>query len=100
MNDPAAIRFLNERLRPICERARAFKIELESLRTEWDNGISDHFGKADSVDDGREAEGVSRLSTGDVSDAMAQLLKIALGGAAQWDDAIIAKPCVRALEVR
>lgn len=100
MNDPQGIRFVNEVVRPLAEQLRANKVKLEAVKVEWDSGISDLFAKDEPVEDGRDAEGISRLTTSDVNNFMSQVLKIALGGAAELDEAIIAKPCVRALEVR
>lgn len=100
MNDPQGIRFVNEVVRPLAEQLRANKVKLEAIKVEWENGVSDLFSKGGDIEDGREAEGVSRLTCDDVNNFMAQVLKIALGGAAALDEAIIAKPCVRALEVR
>lgn len=100
MNDPQGIRFVNDVVRPLAEQLRANKVKLEAIRLEWENGISDLFAKDESIEDGRDAEGISRLTCSDVNDFMAQVLKIALGGSAQLDEKIIAKPCVRALEVR
>jgi hypothetical protein len=52
---------------------------------------------ADTVEDGREAEGVSRLTAGDVTNAVSQLIKTATGESGAWNSEIIQKPCVRLL---
>jgi len=95
-----AIRFVNEQVRPLCEAARALKARIDAAQTQWYGGIDAHFATAeDTVEDGREDQGVSRLTAGDVTTAIAQLLKTATGQAAEWNDAVVSKPCVRALHV-
>lgn len=92
INNPEAIRFVNEVLRPLCEEARAFRIRIAALSTEWFLGKNDLFAvPVDTVEDGRRTEGISRLTAGDVTNAVAQLLN--------WNpnSEIIQKPCVRKL---
>lgn len=90
--DPEAIRFSNEVVRPLCEQARGLAVLLAALSTEWFLGMNAKFsGAADTVEDGREGEGVSRLVGADVTNAVSQLLGISL------NSEIIQKPCVRLL---
>jgi len=97
ITNPEAIRFVNEQIRPLCERARALKAEIAAMQTNWYGGLNGEFdgnGGADTVEDGREAEGVSRLIGGEVTNAVAQLFAVL-----DLNAEIIAKPCVRALQV-
>jgi hypothetical protein len=90
--NPEAVRFVNEVVRPLCEEARAFRVRVAALSTEWFLGKNNVFAAAgDTVEDGREAEGVSRLTAGDVTNAVAQLL------AFEPNTEIVQKPCVRTL---
>ncbi len=96
ITDPEALRFINEQIRPLCESTRALKVRMSAMKTMWD----DHIGAlipsdTSAVEDGRESEGVSRLTGLDVNNvrnAMAVLIT-SIG------DTVIGKPCVRPLEV-
>lgn len=102
MDDKEAIRFVNETVRPLAEELRAMRLKLASLRTRWFAGINTKF-TADTnapVLDGREAEGVSRLTCGDVVNFVSQALKTAPGEQGEWNDQIVEKPCVRSIEIR
>lgn len=92
ITNPEHIRFVNEVVRPLCEEARAFRARVAALSTQWFLGTNNAFAApADTVEDGREAEGVSRLTANDVTNAVAQLLDFAPNAE------IIQKPCVRML---
>jgi len=100
INDPEAIRFVNEVVRPVCERIRALKADIDAMRAAYDGGIGDHFFNhgAEPIEDGREAEGVSRLEGNDVL-AFVSLVPYSLK---DFFDApgvapVISKPCVRFL---
>jgi len=100
MNNPEAIRFVNETVRPLAEKIRALKAELNAARITWYSGMNSNFNKADElVEDGREAEGVSRLTCGDVTNFISQAIKTAEAEASAWNDQVVSKPCVRAFQV-
>lgn len=93
ISNPQAIRFVNEQVRPLCERLRALKAEFDALAPVWYGGMNTIIGSSaqDSIADGREAEGISRLTSNDVTNAVAQFLAITP------NSEIIAKPCVNPL---
>ena len=101
ITDPEAIRFVKEIVRPLSERMRDLHVLVQEAAAEWlaDNGaMAAHFANpADTVEDGRAAEGVSRLTALDVTDYVAEVATTK----AQFDAAmdIIRKPCVRPLRV-
>jgi len=98
ITDPEAIRFVNEVVRPLCEERRAHDVRVNALQTVWFGGLNAFFSAGtDTVEDGREAEGVSRLTAQQVTDAVGQLIKIAAGQSAADNTEIIQKPCVRQL---
>jgi hypothetical protein len=100
ITDPQAIRFVNEVVRPLCERARALKADLDAARAAYDGGIGDFFYGHDTedIDDGRAAEGVSRLKGSDVLAWVAfQLYSQKDAMEAGGIPAVIAKPCVRGI---
>lgn len=98
ITNPEDIRFVNEVIRVIAEEARAFKIRANALQSAWFLGLNSHFANSDdTIEDGREAEGVSRLTAGDVTNLVAQVTKIAEGQSEEWNQEIIQKPCVRVL---
>lgn len=96
ITDPNAIRFINEVVRPMAERARAFNLLTDNASTQWFSGINEMVPNTlEAVDDGREAEGVSRLTGADVNSLMGIIINMKV--ASNTD--IIQKPCVRTLEV-
>lgn len=94
ITNPEAIRFVNEQIRPLCEKVRALSAEIESMQTLWFSGLNNSFpNTSEEVDDNRESEGVSRLTGANINSAVGIL--IAVDGAV--NDEIIQKPCVRSL---
>ena len=102
ITNPEAIAFCNEYIRPLAEQVRALKARIDAAGTRWFSGVNTTVGasSADQIADGREAEGVSRLTAADVTNLMSQLLTIQAqleqGGVA----GVIEKPCVRPLNVQ
>lgn len=76
INDPRPIKFNNEGVRVIAERAFRFYEDLHTLRQAYDGGLGSFFfgHEQESIDDGREAEGISRMTGGDVTALVAFLL--------------------------
>lgn len=92
ITDPEAIRFVNEVVRPMSEEGRGFAVRRNALSNIWFGGMDAQFANgADTVEDGREAEGVSRLTAQQVKDAVQQILGM------NPNAEIIQKPCVRPL---
>lgn len=97
ITDPEAIRFVNEQVRPLCEKARAMAAEIGAMQTLWFGGLDAQFpNDATALDDGREAQGVSRLTGAQIQLAVGVL--IAMLGQVNAD--VIAKPCVRPLSAQ
>lgn len=91
--DPQAVKYVNEVIRPLCERQRALKAEISAAKTQWFSGINALFPNSagDPVQDGREDEGVSRLTGADINSVMGVLI----AAADAVNDEIISKPCVQ-----
>jgi hypothetical protein len=104
MNDPLAIRFVNERVRPRCEMIRALKILLEDDLEQWFNNEinttipNDSSGEC-TIEDGRQSQGVSLLYCDEIHTIMARLSEVLepLQAANAMD--LIHKACVRNLSV-
>lgn len=95
INDPQAVAFANESMRPISEKARAFVAEVQSIVTRWNSGINVLFpNDSTALNDGRDAEGISRLVGSDVNSVM----NIIIAMASASNSEIIEKPCVRTLQ--
>jgi hypothetical protein len=95
ITNPEAVRFVDEQIRPLCETARSLKAEILAAQTLWFGGLNTAIpNTSDLIDDGREEEGVSRLTGIHVNGAMGQLITLA----GNLNDEIIAKPCVRPLQ--
>ena len=102
INNTEVIRFTNESVRPLCEKIRALKAEIDAAMLQWHGGGIGALVTADmagAVKDGREAEGVSRLTGNDVVGAVNQFqaIQTALNGVGVMD--VVSKPCVRTLQV-
>lgn len=96
ITDPEAIRFANEQVRPIAEQLRALKVRIRAMQTSWFAGRNQAFpNTSDPLEDGREAEGVSRLTGANVN----SLVGIAIATADEINDEIVSLPCVRPLSV-
>ena len=98
ITDPEAIKFVNEYIRPMCENVRYMGARGADFANKWAQ-ISALFPNdaLETVEDGRENQGVSRLTGADinaVAGAFTLLLSEISGAAAQ---AVISKPCVRPL---
>jgi len=100
IDNAEAIRFSNEVVRPLAERVRDLNVLCENAMAVWYGGMNSDFpNDSTAVDDGREAEGVSRLTGGDVNSFMGQLATFVsqMDGAGVSD--VVLKPCVRNLMV-
>ena len=98
ITDPQAIKFVNEYIRPMCENVRYMGARGSDFANKWDQiGILFPNDAAEIVEDGREGQGVSRLTGADIN-AVAGVFTLLLseisGATAQ---AVISKPCVRPL---
>ena len=95
ITDPEAIRFVNEQVRPLAEEMRSLKARIRAMQTAWFAGLNQEFpNSADPVEDGRQAEGVSRLTGANVNSAVG----IAIAVADSVNDEIVSLPCVRPLQ--
>lgn len=96
-----AIRFINEQIRPMAEQLRNLNALLNNLQGMWvGGGISAYFSNgSDTVEDGRENEGVSRLTADDINNLATEIGTIIsqFAGAGVMDT--IRKPCVRLMTV-
>ncbi len=100
ITDARAIRFTNEQVRPMAEKLRAIKAEIDGMMVDWFGGMNALVpnDNAEALEDGREAEGVSRLDGEDIVGliTVVQAVQTTLDTAGYSDR--IAKPCVRPLD--
>jgi len=98
ITDPEAIKFVNEYIRPMCENVRYMGARGTDFANKWAQiGALFPDSALETVEDGRENQGVSRLTGADinaVAGAFTTLLSEISGATAQ---AVISKPCVRPL---
>lgn len=98
ITDPEAIKFVNEYIRPMCETVRYMGARGTDFANKWAQVAGDFPNDpAETVEDGRENQGVSRLTGADinaVAGVFTTLLSEISGATAQ---AVISKPCVRPL---
>ncbi len=103
ITDPRAIKFANEQVRPLAESLRAIKARIEAAKNDWSadgNAIAglfagDQAASDGRLEDGRDAEGVSRL----IGYNVAQFMDVLTAVETAINDQIVALPCVRPLEV-
>ena len=100
ITDPQVIAFLNSEIRPVAEKLVRLNVVLDDIIQSWFQVISGAIsGNAsdDVIEDGREGEGISRITKADLSNFITQLLTIQ----AQFDGGgvmdVISKPTVRSL---
>lgn len=98
ITDPLAVSFSNQSIRPLCERVRSLKSEIDAAVVDWFGGRSSLFPNDSTVlSDGRVAEGVSILTGADITGVITQLLALQTALNQSGVAAVIAKPCVRPL---
>lgn len=98
ITNPRAIKFVNERIRTIAEQIRDLKIAMDDHVANWSQGVSALVPNSpgQAVEDGREKEGVSRLTGADVNLMVTRMrsLQTLLNGANVMD--VVHKTTVRA----
>ena len=104
ITNPQVIKFLNEYVRPLAEDIRNGKLFGDDMTARYESVIEPIItanDAADLIEDGRAAEGVSRLTKGDLA-AFIAVVK-AMGDSLDSSDQggtdympVIRKPCVRA----
>lgn len=101
ITNPEVIQFSNDTVRVMAEKLRALKYEIDAAMTKYNSGIGAVCvaDMAGIVEDGRESEGVSRLTGNDIVGVAVQMAAIQtqLAGVGVMD--VIIKPCVRPLRV-
>lgn len=102
ITDTTAIKFVNEQIRPKAETMRNLYYLCLDTKTAWENGMSTIIvdDENEDIEDGREDEGVSRLTGADIHlfiDEIDDFITLI-----EKQDTLInvSKPCVRPLEVR
>jgi hypothetical protein len=100
MNNPEALAFINNRMRVRCEQLRALQHLMTDDYDAWTGGINANVpNTSEAVEDGREAEGVSRLTCDEVWEVLVTLNNLlqSLNAAGVMDP--IHHACVRPLDV-
>ena len=101
ITNPEAIAFCNNQIRPIAEKIRGLKIEIDAALTKWNSGIGTIIGNSagDNIIDNRENEGTSRLTSKDITDLGIQMIAIKDLLEVAGVPETISKPCVRSVTV-
>ena len=101
MDNPQAIRFVNQRARVRAEDLRRLYYLLSDDLAQWNSGINLEIANNSEVDieDGRANEGVSRLTGEDVHTLMARLLAVLNVLDAAYAMDVVTKACVRELDI-
>lgn len=96
ITNPNTIQFINQVVRPLCEKARALNALIDAANTQWFAGVNTTVpNTSEALADGRDAEGASRLTGADINSAMSILGAMKASSNAE----IIQKPCVRSIEI-
>ena len=98
ITDPEAIKFVNEYIRPMSEQIRYMGARGSDFAQKWALLATDFpIDPTEVVEDGRDAEGVSRLTGADIN-ASATVFLTLLGAIGDpSSQSAISKPCVRPL---
>ena len=96
ITDPEAIKFVNDYIRPMCETVRYMNMRGADWATKWAEVSSKFPNDTSAVEDGRDAEGISRLTGADIN-AVGVVFASLLAGIDTAAQTTIAKPCVRPL---
>jgi len=99
ITDPETIRLSNEAIRPLAEQMRGLVAQLAGLEEQITRILPDiPNDPAEIVEDGREAEGISRLTGADIH-ALAAIRAGVLALATPEVQALVSKACVRPLRI-
>ena len=91
------IKFVNDYIRPMCENLRYMCARGKDWKLKWDGGLSAGFpNDSSALEDGRDAEGISRLTGADINE-VAVVFNTLLADIDAAAEAAINKPCVRPL---
>jgi hypothetical protein len=96
ITDAEAIKFTNDYIRPMCENLRFMNARGADWAQKWTQMSSKFPNDTSVVEDGREAEGISRLSGADIN-AVAAVFGSLLTIMDATAQTAINKPCVRPL---
>lgn len=96
IDNPEAIRYVNEKVRPLSEKMVQLEVLMRDVIKDWNDTFSVIIGTnpTDDIVDGREDEGVSRLTAADIAVLGVEIQYILT----RWDSATmtkIRKPAVR-----
>lgn len=100
ITDPQYIRFVNEVIRPMAELLRRLDVVNEDGKDTYFAQIAGLVSgnvADDTVEDGREAEGISRLTKGDIDNFITQMGTISTFFSNAGVRDVIRKPTVRPL---
>lgn len=99
ITDLEAVRFVDEVIRPMAESLRAVKAQIDGAAVTWARLASRFPNDTTALDDGREAEGVSRLTGANINAFVALMGGLQTQMNATGIKETLEKPCVRALKV-
>jgi hypothetical protein len=100
ITDPRAVKFSNEVVRPLSEQLRQLKEDAERAKIRWQDEISSIVPNdpLENLEDGRDAEGVSRLDGSEINDIASDINAfITWYESVAEREARLAKACVRTL---
>ena len=100
IDNPEALKFCNEIFRPLAERIRNGDVVAQEAWQAWTSGKSALFPDDDTaVADGREKDGVSRLTGADVHAFMLVVAQMGQLLDAKDIRSVVRKPCVRNISI-
>lgn len=99
MNNPEVVRFTNEVVRPMAEKMRSIVAEIDAALLRWESGVGALVSAdlKELVEDGREHEGISRLTCNDIALLVQQMAAVQAAAHREGTPLVLAKPCVRPL---
>lgn len=98
ITDPEAIKFVNEYIRPMSEQIRYMGARGSDFAQKWALLAADFPNDAaETLEDGRDAEGISRLTGADINASATVFLTLLAAIGTPEAQSAISKPCVRPL---
>ena len=96
ITDQEAIAFANNYIRPMCETLRYVTVRGEDWAKKWSTVSSLFPNDTSELQDGRDAEGISKLTAQDINN-VAVVFNALLNLMDESAKTAVAKPCVRPL---
>lgn len=92
--DPTVMAHIAD-MHTLANQMRALKAKIDDFKTLWNASLGANFGtNADTWDEGREAEGVTPLTSLQINQLTTEMFKTSTGGSSEWNSQIVQAMCI------